>query len=423
MFVDKVKVLVTAGSGGNGVVSFRHEIYVDKGGPDGGNGGNGGDVILVASRNQDTLATFRFNKLIKAEDGRNGDKRKRHGRRGPNLEVKVPVGTVVMNGEGTILADLTEDGQQAVIAKGGRGGFGNAHFTSSTRQAPRVAEKGEPGEELELFFELKMIADVGLVGLPNAGKSTFLARVSNAKPEIANYPFTTLTPNLGVVDVDNASMLIADIPGLIEGASEGKGLGDDFLRHVERTSVLLHLIDAYSEDVVVAYKTINKELKDYQVDLSKRPQIVALTKVEGLDEEMVADLTAQLRAVAPKKHTIVAISSQSGQGLTSLLRKISQMVTKDRTKQAKEELERVPVITYEEPADRWTIEQTKAGFVVTGKKIESFARRTDFGDYYALQRMRDILRKMGIMNALLKKQIEPGQKIIIGDPSLGELEY
>lgn len=423
MFVDKVKVQVTAGNGGNGVVSFRQEKYVDKGGPDGGDGGNGGDVILVASRNQDTLATFRFNKLIKAEDGQNGGERKKHGRRGQSLEVKVPVGTVVFNQEGEELVDLTEDGQKAVIAKGGKGGFGNAHFISSVRQAPRVAEKGEPGEEVELFFELKMIADVGLVGLPNAGKSTFLARVSNAKPEIASYPFTTLTPNLGVVDVNDTSLLIADIPGLIEGASEGKGLGDEFLRHVERTSVLLHLIDAYSEDVVAAYKTILKELKDYQVDLSKRPQIIAVTKIEGLDDDIVADLIAQLQAVAPKKHTIMAISAQSGAGLKEALRKIATTVIKDRAKRAKAKEEAIPVITFEEPADRWTIEETKKGFVVTGRKIESFARRTDFADFHGQQRLRDILKKMGIMNGLIKRQIEPGQKIIIGNPSLGELEY
>ncbi|HET7630365.1 MAG TPA: GTPase ObgE, partial [Candidatus Saccharimonadales bacterium] len=293
MFVDKVQVIIKAGDGGNGIVSFRHEKFIDKGGPDGGDGGSGGDVIFVASRNQNTLAAFRYQKLIKAEPGQTGGKRRKRGKSGKDLEVKVPVGTVVTDARGETLADLTADGQQAVVAIGGKGGFGNAHFVSSTRQAPRVAEKGEKGEEINAVLELKMIADVGLVGLPNAGKSTLLATISNARPEIANYPFTTLIPNLGVVDIDKqTSVLFADIPGLIEGASQGKGLGDEFLRHVERTAVLVHLIDAYQEDIVKAYKTIQAELKAYKVDLSKRPQIVVLTKVEGLDD---ADLKAKLQ--------------------------------------------------------------------------------------------------------------------------------
>lgn len=424
MFVDKVKVLVTAGNGGNGIVSFRHEKYIDKGGPDGGDGGNGGDVVVVASRNEDTLATFRYNKLVKAEDGQTGGKRKKHGKSGNDLAVKVPVGTVVTGLDGTVIADLTQDDQKVVIAKGGKGGFGNAHFTSSTRQAPRVAEKGEKGESHELYFELKMIADVGLVGLPNAGKSTLLSRISNAHPEIANYPFTTLTPNLGVVDVDDqSSLLVADIPGLIEGASEGKGLGDEFLRHVERTSVLLHLIDVYSEDVTKAYKTIQKELNEYQVDLSKRPQIVVLTKIEGLDEDIVADLIQTLKKTVPKKSEIMAISAQSGAGLANLKYKLAETVAKERIKQAKAAKKELPVITFEEPEDRWHIEQTDYGFVITGKKIESFANRTDFADFYAIQRMRDILKKMGIINQLIKQNIEPGQKIIIGSPKIGEIEY
>jgi GTP-binding protein len=424
MFVDKVKVLVTAGNGGNGIVSFRHEKYIDKGGPDGGDGGNGGDVVVVASRNEDTLAAFRYNKLVKAEDGQNGGKRKKHGKSGHDLAVKVPVGTVVTDLDGTVIADLTQDDQKVVIAQGGKGGFGNAHFTSSTRQAPRVAEKGEKGESHELYFELKMIADVGLVGLPNAGKSTLLSRISNARPEIANYPFTTLTPNLGVVDVDGqSSLLVADIPGLIEGASEGKGLGDEFLRHVERTSVLLHLIDAYSEDVTKAYKTIQKELKEYQVDLSKRPQIVVITKIEGLDEDIVADVIAMLTKTVPKKTEIMAISAQSGDGLADLKYKLAETVAKERTKQTKAAKKELPVITFEEPEDRWHIEQTDDGFVITGKKIESFANRTDFADYYAVQRMRDILHKMGVINQLIKQSIKPGQKIIIGNPKIGDMEY
>jgi len=424
MFVDKVKVLVTAGDGGNGIVSFRQEKYVDKGGPDGGDGGNGGDVVVVANRNEDTLATYRYQKLIKAPDGGKGDMRKKHGRSGKDLILGVPVGTIISNEDGTILADLTEDGSTAIIAKGGKGGFGNAHFTSSVRQAPRVAEKGEPGENKELLFELKMIADVGLVGLPNAGKSTLLARVSNATPEIADYPFTTLTPNLGVVDIgDHNSLLMADIPGLIEGASQGKGLGDDFLRHVERTSVLLHLVDAYSDDIVASYKTIQQELKDYAVDLSKRPQTVIISKIDGLDDEMIKDLEKQLKKVVPKNTPIYAVSSQSGLGLNEMLYALAKQVKKDREKKVVETEEAVPVLTYVESPDRWEIEPKGITFVVTGKKIESFARRTDFDDYHGVQRFRDIMKKMGILNALVKQNIEVGQIIVIGDPAVGKLEY
>src|SRR3989338_8609009 len=242
-FVDRVSVTFKAGDGGNGIVSFRREKFRAKGGPDGGDGGDGGDLVLTASRNQNTLANFRYQKLVKAAHGQNGGRSKRHGKSALDLEVPVPVGTAVINGE-QLLADLTSDGQRAVIAKGGKGGFGNAHFKSSTRQAPRVAEKGERGEQVEATLELKMIADVGIVGLPNAGKSTLLSVISNSKPEIANYPFTTLIPNLGVVRVGKTSFVAADILGLIEGASKGKGLGFNFLRHIERTRVLVHLIDS-----------------------------------------------------------------------------------------------------------------------------------------------------------------------------------
>jgi GTPase len=247
-FIDKVLVSVAAGNGGNGVVSFRHEKFIDKGGPDGGDGGKGGDVVFVASRNQNTLAAFRYQKEIKADHGNAGSKRKKHGRSAKDLLVALPVGTVASTADGTVVADLVEDGQRVIVAHGGRGGFGNAHFISSRRQAPKFAEKGDVGDAMDLTLELKMIADVGLVGLPNAGKSTLLSKISNARPEIANYPFTTLTPNLGVVDIDAGnSVLVADIPGLIEGAADGKGLGHDFLRHVERTAVILHLIDAYTD--------------------------------------------------------------------------------------------------------------------------------------------------------------------------------
>src|SRR5690606_20710407 len=286
MFVDTAKAFVAAGRGGDGAVSFRHEIYVAKGGPDGSDGGRGGDVIFKAVDNLNTLIDFRYKPELKAEAGKNGYKANRRGRSAEDLVVEVPVGTVVKR-DGEVIADLDINGEEVVIAKGGAGGFGNAHFKSSTRQAPRVAEKGEPGESFEAELELKLLADIGLVGFPNAGKSTFLSVVSNARPEIADYAFTTLTPNLGVADIDGSSLLIADIPGLIEGASEGKGLGHAFLRHIERTAVVLHLIDVYSEDVAASYRTIESELKSHNPELAERPEIILLTKTEGLDKEII----------------------------------------------------------------------------------------------------------------------------------------
>jgi GTP-binding protein len=418
MFVDKAVVSVKAGNGGNGNVSFRHEKYIDKGGPDGGDGGNGGSIILMASRNENTLVSFRYQKEVKAEDGQAGGKRDRHGRTAADLIVKLPVGTAVYNNEGQLLADLAEDEQKVVIAKGGKGGFGNAHFISSRRQAPRVAEKGEEGDSLSLMLELKMIADVGLVGLPNAGKSTLLSVISNARPEIANYPFTTLTPNLGVVDIDGeASVLFADIPGLIEGAAEGKGLGDEFLRHVERTAVLLHLIDAYQENIEEAYQTIQNELAAYKIDLSAKPQIVALTKIEGLDKEMVTDQLAKVKKVAPKGSLLMAISAQSKEGLTPLLRKVRTIVEAERAKQAEIEAEKpqIPVLTLDLEEQSWTI--TKEGddvFIIKGRKIERFAARTDFDSEEGVQRLRDIMRKMGIMHGLARQRINRGDTIRIG---------
>jgi len=422
MFVDSVGLVLKAGDGGNGAVSFRHEIYVDKGGPDGGDGGNGGDVVLVASTNQDTLAAYRYNKVMAAGAGGAGSKQKKHGKNGTDLELSIPVGTVVLDEDGVVLADLVTDGQRAVIAGGGKGGYGNAHFTSSVRQAPRVAEKGEKGDELPVRLELKMIADVGLVGLPNAGKSTLLASVSNARPEIADYAFTTLSPNLGVVDVDGNTLLMADIPGLIEGASEGKGLGDEFLRHVERTAVLVHLVDAYQDDVAAAYKTIVGELKNYEIDLSKKPHIVALNKVEGLDEDIIADRIAELKTVTPKTTKIFAISAKSKQGITELLREVQKVVARQRVKQSKV-APKLPVISLERHEMPWKVVEQGKSYLVTGTKIEKFAGRTDFDNPHGIRRLRDIMRKMGIMAYLEKQKIAPGTKIQIGTEGNYEVEY
>lgn len=420
MFVDKVHVFVKAGDGGDGAVSFRHEKFVDKGGPDGGDGGDGGDVVLVASRNQNTLTAFRYQKELKAEPGKPGFKQRKHGKSGSDLLVAVPVGTVVIVDDEAV-ADLNEDGKCVVVAKGGKGGFGNAHFVSSVRQTPRVAEKGEEGQAFEATLELKMIADVGLIGLPNAGKSTLLAAISNARPEIANYPFTTLRPNLGVVDIDTkTSLLFADIPGLIEGASEGKGLGDEFLRHVERTSVLIHLIDIYNEDIAQAYTTIQAELAAYKINLTDRPQLVALTKIEGLDEEIVQDKLSELRSVVPADRHIMAISSQSKAGMKELLYAVKKLVAEERTRQAEaiEEIGAIPVLKLEQAEKHWTVTKQDTEFVVTGHKIEKFVGRTDFGNIHGTQRLRDIMSKMGIMHELRRQGIEPGQKIRIGTHTL-----
>jgi GTPase len=405
-------------------VSWRHEKFIDRGGPEGGDGGMGGSIIFEASRNQNTLAAFRYQKELLADAGQPGGKRRKHGRNAKDLHVALPVGTVITKDSGQLLADLTEDGQTIIIAKGGRGGFGNAHFVSSTRQSPNFAEKGDGGERFDAVLELKMIADVGLVGLPNAGKSTLLGRVSNARPEIADYPFTTLKPNLGVVDVDSQnSLLFADIPGLIEGAASGKGLGHEFLRHVERTSVLIHVIDAYQDDIVKTYLTINKELAAHSSELAKLPQVVALNKVEGLDQEIIDDLLSQLQKAMPKAAQPLAISAASGLGITELLRGVTRLVRQEHTHEAEvvaDAESAIPVLRLDETVAPWVVDKQtdtkkKVIFVVSGAKIEQFAGRTDFANEEGLQRLRDIMRRLGILHELKREGIEPGQAIKIGN--------
>ena len=493
MFVDTAKVSLKAGDGGNGAVSFRREIYIPKGGPDGGDGGKGGDIIFKADKDTNTLIDFRFTPILTAENGKNGSGTRSAGRSGKDLIVEVPIGTVVykLGAKGSfeessepgkarisaetpvatgvsdapreriLLADLTRDGQTAIIAHGGSGGFGNAHFKSSTRQAPIIAEVGEPGEEFEAELELKSMADVGLVGLPNAGKSTFLSVVSNAKPEIADYPFTTITPNLGVATIDGKDLLIADIPGLIEGASEGKGLGHDFLRHVDRTAVLLHLVDIYNNDAGEAYQTIRNELDKYS-DLKDRPEVVALTKCEGVDQEIIDMQTASILAKNPEVK-VFTISSSAHQGLTELLRELSQEVSarieqaraqlkeaessklgagelatndpraniatdgellasephndgRERSGSREDYLSELPTISLSDKAysDTWKVEKTEDGkFIVTGEKIEKFARRTDLNNYASVNRLRDIMKKMGIRAELTSQGAEPDSIISI----------
>ncbi len=451
MFADTAKVSLKAGNGGNGAVSFRREIYIPKGGPDGGDGGKGGDIVFKADKDTNTLIDFRFTPILTAEDGKNGSGTRSAGRSGKDLIVEVPIGTMVykVTDEGRVLlADLTHDQEEAIIAHGGTGGFGNAHFKSSTRQAPIIAEVGEPGEEFEAELELKLLADVGLVGLPNAGKSTFLSVVSNAKPEIADYPFTTITPNLGVATIDGKDILIADIPGLIEGASEGKGLGHDFLRHVDRTAVLLHLIDVYNNDAGESYRVIRNELDKYS-DLKDRDEVVALTKCEGVDKDIVEMQTASILKENPNAK-IFTISSQAHQGLNQLLRELKQLcetrVEQTRAKSEEDSLDEhgteiptqsrladedfarsevngeasrdalIPTISLSKNtvSEAWQVEKTEDGiFIVTGEKIEKFARRTDMNNYASVNRLRDIMKKMGIRAELTSQGAEPESIISI----------
>lgn len=421
MFVDTATVIIQAGKGGDGAVSFRHEVYVDKGGPDGGDGGKGGDVIFVATEQLNTLLPFRYQPRLVADNGIAGGKKKMAGRAGQPLRVRVPVGTLVRR-NGEIIADLTKNGEESIIAKGGDGGFGNAHFKSSTRQTPRMAELGEPGESFEAELELKLLADVGLIGFPNAGKSTFLSVVTNARPEIADYAFTTLTPNLGVASVDDGQLLIADIPGLIEGASAGKGLGDAFLRHVERTSVLLHLIDVYSDDVVASYRTIRHELESYSQELALRPEIVALTKCEGLDKEIVGMQQQALQAILPAGTPLFTLSAVAHTGVMDVLRALRQSVLAVQPvnrDEADENDASVPQITLsaEELSRHWEVvyDTDSKIYRVIGEKIEKFARRTNYDNYESVNRLRDIMKRTGISHELARMGATGTSMVQIGD--------
>jgi GTP-binding protein len=324
-FLDEAKVYVQSGAGGNGCVAFRREKFIEFGGPSGGDGGKGGDVVIEAVNGLNTLIDFRYRQHFKAERGGNGMGKDRHGANGKDVVLKVPVGTQVYEEDGeTLLADLTQAGERVTLMKGGNGGFGNAYFKSSTNQAPRRANPGQRGEERTIRLRLKLIADAGVIGLPNAGKSTFLAAVSAAKPKIADYPFTTLHPQLGVVRVDEREFVLADLPGLIEGAHEGTGLGDRFLGHTERCRVLLHLIDGTAEDAGAAYKTVRAELESYGHGLADKPEIVALSKADALTPEQIKAQTAKLKKAAKK--TPLLLSSASGQGVTEILRALLKVI-------------------------------------------------------------------------------------------------
>jgi GTP-binding protein len=327
-FLDLARVTIRSGSGGAGCVSFRREKFIEYGGPDGGDGGRGGDVWVEAVDGLNTLIDFRYQQHFFAKNGQHGMGRQRTGKDGESVTLRVPVGTEILDeDEETVLADLTHVGERVLLAKGGNGGFGNLHFKTSTNQAPRRANPGQSGVEREIWLRLKLIADVGLLGLPNAGKSTFLAATSNARPKIADYPFTTLHPNLGIVGVDEVEFVVADIPGLIEGAHEGRGLGDRFLGHVERCAVLLHLVDGTSEDVAGDWQTIIDELEAYGGELADKPRITVLNKIDALDDEEQAERKAELEEVAGR---VMTMSGVSHEGVMDVLRACRRMIDNDR---------------------------------------------------------------------------------------------
>jgi GTPase len=331
-FLDLAKVYIRSGGGGNGCVSFRREKYIEYGGPDGGDGGKGGSVWAVAVDGLNTLIDFRYQQHFFANNGQSGMGRQRTGKDGDDIILRVPVGTEILDeDQETVLADMTEIGQKVQLAKGGNGGFGNLHFKSSTNQAPRRANPGQEGVDRTIWLRLKLIADSGLLGLPNAGKSTFLAASSNARPKIADYPFTTLHPNLGVVGIDNTEFVMADIPGLIAGAHEGKGIGDRFLGHVERCSVLLHLVDGTSQDVAGDYQTIIDELEAYGGELATKPRVTALNKIDALDDDERAEARAALEAVVGDK--VFMLSGVSREGLSEVLRAVRAEIDEDRIRQ------------------------------------------------------------------------------------------
>ena len=425
-FIDRISIRVIAGNGGNGKSAFRREKFVAKGGPSGGDGGRGADVIFVVDNNMNTLLDFRFHRKFVGKNGENGDIKNQYGHNAPPCIVKVPLGTLVKDADtGETLADLTEVGQEAVIAKGGRGGRGNAKFANSANRAPTFAELGEPGEARNLLRELKLLADVGLVGYPSVGKSSLIAKVSAARPEIAEYHFTTITPVLGVVNVgslgDEKTFVMADIPGLIDGASEGVGLGHDFLRHVERTKVIIHIVDASGiegRDPVEDYYKINKELKIYSERIARRPQVLACNKMDlpGAEENL-----PRLRELAEKEGIeIFPISAATRQGLDELIKRVAVLLDEYVEEPEAEETSKVYDAKAEDP-DEITITRNDSGdFIVSGKALEKLVAMTNFGNDEAVRRFQYIWRIKGIDKKLQERGIKEGNTVHIGDM---EFEY
>lgn len=416
MFYDRAKIYVRSGDGGDGMIGFRREKFVPLGGPSGGDGGKGGDITFAVSRHMNSL--FRFQKQVhyRADHGKHGNTKRRTGASGKNLRIEVPAGTIIRHAEtAELLADLTEVGQEVTLLRGGRGGRGNIHFANSVNQAPRIAERGEPGTEQWLTLELKLIADVGIVGVPNAGKSTLLSVVSAARPKIADYPFTTLQPNLGVVNLDDFdTMVLADIPGLIEGAADGVGLGHDFLRHVERTRVLIHLLDGSAQEPLEDWAMINQELAMYDMALEKRPQLVVLNKMDLPDAIAWEPLIEE--EITKAGYAFCSISAATGAGMRPMLYKVKQMLDEAPDPIMRHGSEEI--VIQPELDEGFTIEREEDRWRVCGQKIERIAAMTYFEFDATLLRFQKILEVMGISQALEKAGVQVGDTVHIGDHEL-----
>ncbi len=412
-FLDKAKIRVISGHGGNGMVAWRREKYVDKGGPAGGDGGRGGDIYFVADENMSTLLDFKLKSVFKAQSGENGGIKGMHGACAKDLYIKVPVGTMVKDTKtGKIIADFTENEQSVLIAKGGRGGRGNARFATAQKRAPQFCEPGEPGIERILELELKLIADVGLLGMPNAGKSTFISAVSSARPKIADYPFTTLVPNLGVVKKDDGgAYVIADIPGLIEGASDGAGLGHEFLRHVERCRFLLHIVDLTAENPVENYKIINNELKKHSEGLSKLYQILVLNKIDSVEKEALDKFVEEFSIYS---NNIYPISAVTGEGIKPLLHFISQKVDEIPKPEFDIDIEE-DFGAYDNDDSAFEITKlAKDAYLISGGKINRLAKVTDARNTEQVVRLQNILKSMGVFEKLGEYGLKNGDTVVLG---------
>ena len=422
MFTDYTKIIIKSGDGGNGAATFRREKYVAAGGPDGGDGGKGGDIYFQVDKDKNTLIDFRYNKKFKAENGENGSGSHCNGKYGKDLYIKVPIGTIVKDVEtGKVVADLSNPGQTELILKGGRGGRGNSHFATATRQAPRFSEDGEKGEEKEIILELKLLADVGLLGFPNVGKSTFLSVVTEARPKIANYHFTTLEPNLGVVKTKNGDgFVIADIPGIIEGASEGVGLGIQFLRHVERTRLLLHFLDVSGQEgrnPVEDFNTINEELKKYSEKLSNRKQIIVANKIDAMQDET---LLKEVEELAKKENLkLFKISAATKQGIEELIDYVTEEL-KNLPKEDLIEIEDKVVYTLEDKKDEWSIKEEDGIFIVSGRAVQRLMGRVNIEDNESMYYLQKCLKNMGIDEKLKEMGVCEGDTVILDD---WELEW
>lgn len=415
MFTDYTKIIVKSGDGGNGAATFRREKYVAAGGPDGGDGGNGGNVYFQVDKDKNTLIDFRYNRKFKAKNGENGSGSHCNGKYGEDLVIKVPIGTVVKDVEtGRVIADLSHPDQKELILKGGRGGRGNSHFATATRQAPRFSEDGERGEEKELILELKLLADVGLLGFPNVGKSTFLSVVTDAKPKIANYHFTTIVPNLGVVKTkDGSGFVIADIPGIIEGASEGVGLGIQFLRHVERTRLLLHFLDVSGQEgrnPIEDFYAINKELEKYSEKLSRRKQIIVANKIDVIQDEK---LLKQVEELAKKENLkLFKVSAVTKQGIQELIDYVTEEL-KQLPKEELVEIEDSKIYTLEDKKDQWNIKKEDGVFIVTGRAVERLMGRINIEDNESMYYLQKCLKNMGIEDKLKELGVCEGDTVIL----------